>query len=60
MYSSTFIFRAGQYDKAFHELDQWIAEVARAIRGYRRAGWHVFQKADARIGRAVVDRRARV
>jgi heme-degrading monooxygenase HmoA len=34
MHYSTFIFRAGQYDEAFHELDQRIAEVARAIPGY--------------------------
>jgi heme-degrading monooxygenase HmoA len=34
MYSSTFIFRAGQYDEEFHLLDRRIAEVARAIPGY--------------------------
>jgi heme-degrading monooxygenase HmoA len=34
MYSSTFIFRTGQYDEEFHRLDQRIAEVARAILGY--------------------------
>ena len=34
MYSSTFIFRAGQYDEEFHRLDQEIAEMARAIPGY--------------------------
>ncbi|AUT63234.1 antibiotic biosynthesis monooxygenase family protein [Paraburkholderia terrae] len=34
MFSSTFIFRAGQYDEAFHELDRRIAEVARSIPGY--------------------------
>ena len=34
MYSSTFIFKAGQYDDEFHRLDQRIAEVARAIPGY--------------------------
>ncbi|MFM0008542.1 antibiotic biosynthesis monooxygenase [Paraburkholderia dipogonis] len=36
MYSSTFIFRAGQYDEEFHELDQRIAEVARGMPGYVR------------------------
>ncbi|RQS66467.1 antibiotic biosynthesis monooxygenase [Burkholderia sp. Bp8963] len=34
MYSSTFIFKAGQYDDEFHRLDQQIAEAARAIPGY--------------------------
>ncbi|CAN0628302.1 Antibiotic biosynthesis monooxygenase [Burkholderia multivorans] len=34
MYSSTFIFRAGQYDDEFHRLDHRIAEVARAMPGY--------------------------
>lgn len=34
MYSSTFIFKAGQYDEEFHRLDQQIAEVARSIPGY--------------------------
>ncbi|SDH29826.1 Heme-degrading monooxygenase HmoA [Paraburkholderia steynii] len=34
MFSSTFIFRARQYDEAFHELDRRIAEVARSIPGY--------------------------
>jgi heme-degrading monooxygenase HmoA len=34
MYSSTFIFRAGQYDEEFHRLDQQIAEAARVIPGY--------------------------
>ncbi|MGU7785274.1 antibiotic biosynthesis monooxygenase family protein [Burkholderia sp. PU8-34] len=34
MYSSTFIFRAGQYDDEFHRLDQQIADAARAIPGY--------------------------
>ncbi|KVM89328.1 antibiotic biosynthesis monooxygenase family protein [Burkholderia stagnalis] len=34
MYSSTFIFKAGQYDDEFHCLDQQITEMARAIPGY--------------------------
>lgn len=34
MYSSTFIFRAGEYDDAFYRLDQRIAEIARSISGY--------------------------
>ncbi|WP_439892934.1 antibiotic biosynthesis monooxygenase family protein (plasmid) [Ralstonia sp. 25C] len=34
MYSSTFIFRARQYDEEFHRLDQQIAEAARSIPGY--------------------------
>lgn len=34
MYSSTFIFAAGQFDDAFHRLDQQIAAAAKAIPGY--------------------------
>lgn len=34
MYSSTFIFSAGQYDEEFYTLDEQIAEVARNIPGY--------------------------
>jgi heme-degrading monooxygenase HmoA len=34
MYSSTFIFAAGQYDEEFYRLDEQIAEVARSIPGY--------------------------
>jgi heme-degrading monooxygenase HmoA len=34
MYASTFIFKAGVYDETFHDLDQRIAEAARAIPGY--------------------------
>lgn len=34
MYSSTFIFAAGQFDEAFHRLDQEIAAAARSIPGY--------------------------
>jgi heme-degrading monooxygenase HmoA len=34
MYSSTFIFAKGQFDEAFHRLDQEIAAMARAIPGY--------------------------
>lgn len=34
MYSSTFIFKAGQYDEEFHRLDASIAETARTIPGY--------------------------
>ncbi|MEM5368498.1 antibiotic biosynthesis monooxygenase [Paraburkholderia azotifigens] len=36
MYSSAFIFKAGQYDEEFHRLDQSIADIARAIPGYLR------------------------
>lgn len=35
MFTSTFTFAAGDYDDEFHALDQRIAEVARAIPGYR-------------------------
>jgi heme-degrading monooxygenase HmoA len=34
MYSSTFIFAKGQFDEAFHRLDQEIAEMAKTIPGY--------------------------
>ncbi|RQR70356.1 MULTISPECIES: antibiotic biosynthesis monooxygenase [unclassified Burkholderia] len=34
MFSSTFIFKAGQYDDEFHTLDQRIAEIARSTPGY--------------------------
>lgn len=34
MYSSTFIFKPGQYDAEFHRLDEKIAQVARSIPGY--------------------------
>ena len=34
MYSSTFIFASGQFDDAFHRLDQQIAAAAKAIPGY--------------------------
>lgn len=34
MYTSTFTFAPGQYDDAFHRLDQAIAEMARNIPGY--------------------------
>lgn len=34
MYSSTFIFAKGQFDDAFHRLDQEIAALAKAIPGY--------------------------
>jgi heme-degrading monooxygenase HmoA len=34
MYSSTFIFKAGQYDEEFHRLDERVAQAARAIDGY--------------------------
>lgn len=34
MYSATFTFAPGEYDDAFHRLDQTIAEVARGIPGY--------------------------
>lgn len=35
MYISTFTFAKGDYDADFHALDAHIAEVARAIPGYR-------------------------
>jgi heme-degrading monooxygenase HmoA len=34
MYSSTFTFAKKQYDEEFHQLDQAIAEAAKAIPGY--------------------------
>lgn len=34
MYTSTFIFRPGDYDDAFHALDARIAAAARALPGY--------------------------
>lgn len=34
MYTSTFIFKPGQYDDDFHRLDQRIAAIAKAIPGY--------------------------
>ncbi|WP_199541236.1 antibiotic biosynthesis monooxygenase family protein [Paraburkholderia kururiensis] len=34
MYSSTFVFKARQFDDEFHRLDKQIAEAARAIPGY--------------------------
>lgn len=34
MYTSTFIFAAGQYDEEFYQLDAQIAEVAKSIPGY--------------------------
>jgi heme-degrading monooxygenase HmoA len=47
MFASTFIFRPGQYDDAFHALDQAIAEVARAIPGY--LGEEAWQSADGKL-----------
>ena len=35
MFTSTFTFAPGAYDDEFHALDQRIAEIARAIPGYR-------------------------
>jgi heme-degrading monooxygenase HmoA len=35
MFTSTFTFAKGDYDAEFHALDARIAEVARAIPGYR-------------------------
>ena len=35
MFTSTFTFAPGDYDAEFHALDARIAEVARAIPGYR-------------------------
>ena len=34
MYSSTFIFAAGQFDEDFHRLDEAIATAARTLPGY--------------------------
>lgn len=34
MYSSTFIFAAGDYDQEFHRLDEAIAQAAKSIPGY--------------------------
>ena len=34
MYTATFIFEAGEYDEEFYQLDQQIAEIAKAIPGY--------------------------
>jgi heme-degrading monooxygenase HmoA len=34
VYSSTFIFSKGQYDKEFYRLDEAIAQVAKSIPGY--------------------------
>jgi heme-degrading monooxygenase HmoA len=34
MYASTFIFAAGQFNDAYHQLDQEIAEMARQLPGY--------------------------
>ncbi|MBN3725883.1 antibiotic biosynthesis monooxygenase family protein [Burkholderia sp. Ac-20379] len=47
MYASTFIFRPGQYDAAFHRLDETIAEIARAIPGY--LGEEAWQNADGTL-----------
>ncbi|WP_414443271.1 antibiotic biosynthesis monooxygenase family protein [Burkholderia sp. 22PA0106] len=47
MYASTFIFRPGQYDEAFHRLDQQIAEIARGIPGY--LGEEAWQNADGTL-----------
>jgi len=34
MYSATFIFAKGNFDDAFHRLDQQIADAARSLPGY--------------------------
>jgi len=34
LYTATFTFAKGEYDDEFHQLDQAIAEVAKAIPGY--------------------------
>lgn len=47
MFSSTFVFKAGQYDEHFHRLDQQIAEAARAIPGY--LGEETWQSPDAAL-----------
>jgi heme-degrading monooxygenase HmoA len=44
MYSSTFIFAKGQFDEAFHQLDQEIAAMAKAIPGY--LGEQTWENAD--------------
>ena len=35
MFTSTFTFAAGNYDDGFHALDARIADMARAVLGYR-------------------------
>ncbi|MEK6423081.1 MAG: antibiotic biosynthesis monooxygenase [Burkholderia gladioli] len=47
MYASTFIFRPGQYDAAFHRLDETIADIARGIAGY--LGEEAWQSADGTL-----------
>ncbi|APD13366.1 antibiotic biosynthesis monooxygenase family protein [Pandoraea pulmonicola] len=47
MYSSTFIFRAGQYNDEFHRLDQQIAEIAASIDGY--LGEEAWESADGNL-----------
>lgn len=47
MYSSTFIFRAGEYDDEFHRLDQEIACIARSITGY--LGEEAWESPDGRL-----------
>lgn len=34
MFTTTFTFLPGDYDEAFHALDQRIAQAARALPGY--------------------------
>lgn len=34
MYTATFVFAPGEFDDAFHALDQQIAEAARSLPGY--------------------------
>lgn len=34
MFTATFTFKKGQYDDAFHQLDQAIAQVAHGLPGY--------------------------
>lgn len=45
MYSSTFIFAKGQFDDAFHRLDQEIAAMAKSIPGY--LGEEAWENADS-------------
>jgi heme-degrading monooxygenase HmoA len=35
MYTATFTFAKGEFDAAFHALDQVIAQIAKSIPGYR-------------------------
>lgn len=47
IHCATFIFRAGQFDDEFHQLDQAIAEAARQTQGY--LGEQVWQSPDQQL-----------